>query len=104
MKVEISNKRENPLFNRLEVECVVEGDGATPSRSDLRSLLAKELGSQEDLVVIDRIRQPSGERRVYVSARVYQDAESVKVEAPYKIERMNKGKKEGDKDGGEEKA
>jgi small subunit ribosomal protein S24e len=82
MKIEISEKVENPLLQRTEIKFKVDhSNGPTPKRLDVRAQLAGQLGVTEEVVIIDKIasmygRQvASGIARVYSSRQVLEELE-----------------------------
>ncbi len=53
MELKISNKFENKLLNRTEIEAaVLHAKEPTPKRGEMRKLLAAQLGAEESLLVI----------------------------------------------------
>lgn len=72
MKVEIVEKKENPLLERLEIKFRVDHSSApTPRRLEVRSQLAAELGTDEELVVIQKLASTMGRQVASGIARVY---------------------------------
>lgn len=56
MKVDITQRRDNPMLNRREIEGKVDHkDEATPSAEALKELLGKELGTDKENMEIDKI-------------------------------------------------
>lgn len=90
MKLEITNRKDNPLFNRVEVVFEVRHDVETPSRSSVICELAKALKTDESLIVVDYIRQPFGVKMCYGKAKAYKSAEAMKVEPKHLLERAKK--------------
>jgi small subunit ribosomal protein S24e len=82
LKIEISEKVENPLLQRTDIKFKVDHSlGPTPKRLDVRAQLAGQLGVPEEVVIIDKLasmygRQvASGIARVYSSRKVLEDLE-----------------------------
>ena len=95
MKLDITNKNVNPLFNRTEVSFEIRHDAETPSRASVIKEIASALKSDENLVVIEYIKQPFGKKMCYGRARVYKSEQDMKVEPKHLLERAAKslGKK-----------
>lgn len=90
MKIEYDNKFVNPLFNRTEINFVISHEGITPSRKEVIKSIAEEFKASEELIILDYIRQPYGVKRCFGRAKVYKDAESIKIEPRYLVERAGK--------------
>ncbi|MEW6329382.1 MAG: hypothetical protein AB1468_04655 [Candidatus Micrarchaeota archaeon] len=97
MDLKINEKRENPIFNRTEVRFTAEFDSGTPSRKEVKELLAGKLGAEAELVVIDEMVQEFGKREVKGYAKAYKSRKSMEVEREYKMKR-DAGVKEGKKE------
>lgn len=76
--VEVVKNFENKLLNRHDVVARIDSNGATPSRQEIKSQLAKKLKVDEKLVVIDKVDTSFGTRAADVSAKVYKDEETLK--------------------------
>jgi len=89
MKIEITEKRENPLQERTEVRFVVDHEGeATPSRAKVREELAKVLKTDVNAVIIDNIGSQYGMNSSVVYAKIYKDVETAKrLESKYLLTR-----------------
>jgi len=71
LNVEITNKTENILLSRIEVEGKIEFSGtSTPSTEDVKKDVSKTLDVDKDLVVIKNINTMYGESRATI--KVYQ--------------------------------
>lgn len=114
MEIEIIEKRENPLLNRVEVKFRVKHEGEkTPERDLVKSDLADMLKTDKNLVIIDRIRPSFGVAMSFGYAKIYNSLEDVKKVEPEYILKRNKfgekveekktvkeeGKVEGEKEG-----
>jgi ribosomal protein S24E len=100
VKVEITNKQKNVLFNREEIEFSVEEAATTPARKDLREKIAALTNAKTELVIIGKINNAFGSKAVNGTARVYaNEADLKKTELPQIIGRnigqKRKGKKAG---------
>jgi len=89
MKVEIVERKENPLLERLEVKFRVDHSNApTPKRLEVRSQLAAELGVAEELVVIDKLASTTGRQVASGIARAYSSRERLEeLEPEYLLKR-----------------
>ena len=83
--MEIIDRKENPLLNRVEIEFRWNHEGqATPSRVDMLNGIASiEPGSNRDLIVIKDVNTRFGQSSTTGLGIVYSDAESMKVEPDY---------------------
>jgi len=80
MKVEITEKTENPMLKRTELKFFVDHEKApTPNRLEVRAQLASQLGAPEDLIVIEKIASLHGKQVASGIARVYSSKEQLDV-------------------------
>ena len=88
--MEIIERKENPLLNRVEIEFRWNHEGSpTPSRMDmLNSIASIEPGSKRDLIVIKNVNTRFGMSSTTGLGLVYADEESMKVEPSYMHERF----------------
>jgi len=90
MKLDLTSVKNNPLFNRQEIEFKLE-QATTPSRSNVRIGLAVVLKSELNQVYVRKSTTKSGTRVTVGTAHVYDDPEqALKVEPRYIIERNQK--------------
>ena len=83
MKVEIIEKSENPLFQRVEIKFKVDhAGGPTPKRLDVRAQLAAQLGVAEELVVIEKLAGAYGRQEASGIARAYNSKERLAALEP----------------------
>ncbi len=89
--MEIIDRKENPLLNRVEIEFRWNHEGAaTPSRTDMLNAVASiEPGSNRDLIVIKDVNTRFGIGSTTGLGLVYADKESMKVEPNYMHERFS---------------
>ena len=89
--MEIIDRKENPLLNRVEIEFRWNHEGAaTPSRIDMLNAVASiEPGSNRDLIVIKDVNTRFGMGSTTGLGLVYADKESMKVEPNYIHERFS---------------
>lgn len=74
MDAKILNQRENPLFNRKEVEVNIEASVA-PKISEAEEIIAKEFSSSPENVKIKKIRGNFGSNEFVITAKVYTSKE-----------------------------
>ena len=83
MKVEIVEKSENPLFQRVEIKLKVDHAGEpTPKRLDVRAQVAAQLGVAEELVVIEKLAGAYGRQEASGIARAYSSKERLEALEP----------------------
>ncbi|VVC71695.1 30S ribosomal protein S24e [uncultured archaeon] len=96
MDISVKEKKENKLLKRIEVRFVVEYEGATPSRKEVKEKLCVALNSKPELTVIDGMDQGFGKKVLSGYAKVYSTPEAVGVELPHVMLR-EKGEKKAPK-------
>ncbi len=91
LNIEITNNMENALFSRKDITFVLHHQGAqTPSRVELRQLLAAEVGTKTENVVVDGMTSTTGLAVTRGVARVYASADAArKVERAHLLKRNN---------------
>jgi len=97
MKLNIVQKKEEPLLSRINAEAEVTFDSATPSNKDIRRVLAKSLGKDEKLIDIKGIYNSYGLKQAKVLCYAYESEEAlskIKKEGKKAKEKAEKGKKE----------
>ncbi len=93
MKVQLLNSKKNRALNREELELEVTESKTTPSRKELVERIAETAGTKPELIVIQKIEQPFGSHTNRVSARAYENRETLeKTESKHLIGR-DKGEK-----------
>lgn len=79
MELEITDKTENKLINRTEVSFKVTHDKAkTPTRKEVKGVLADNLGAKKECVIIARMRSEYGNPVTNGYAKVYKTPEDLK--------------------------
>lgn len=78
MQIEIQGRHKNMFFHREEVKFELLNIKKTPSREEVRKALAAQLGSSDELVVVDEIDHEFGSTRVYGFAKKYDSVEDLK--------------------------
>lgn len=90
MDVEILQKIDNPLLNRVEIVTIVKHpNSSTPKREEIKKKLAAILGSKEELMVVRKILSVYGKpiSRVYIN--VYKDENTLRRVEPKHILKKN---------------
>ena len=84
MEIEITDKKENILFDRTEVKFNVLYEGEpTPKLLDVKSKLVALLDTKKELIVVDNIQPGYGEPKATGYAKVYgREASLLDVEKP----------------------
>ena len=85
--IKIINQRENPLFNRKEVEIMIETSVA-PKISEAEAFVAKEFSSSTDNVKIRKIKGRFGSKNFIITTNMYNSKEDKD-----KIEKKSKKEK-----------
>lgn len=94
MELKLTSVKKNPLFNRQEIEFMVE-QNKTPSRSNVRIGIAVAMKADLNQVYVREIETKSGSHVTVGSAHVYADpAQALKIEPKYIIERNQKAQPE----------
>ena len=68
--IKILQEKENPLFKRTEVELSLDSE-TTPSREDVKKIIAEKFSSNSENVSVKRIYGKFGYKIFKVSASVY---------------------------------
>lgn len=92
--MDITNRKENNLLNRVELEFSIKHtQKPTPGRKEMIDLIVKnEPGSKANLVILKRVNTRFGQALTTGSAHVYSDDESLKsTEMEYMIKRHAAG-------------
>jgi small subunit ribosomal protein S24e len=104
MELKIVSNKENALMGRKEIVFTLRHEGeTTPSRVQVRQLLASEVGSKTENVVIDSMESEYGLGKTTGTARAYKSAdEARKTERVHLLKRnalyVEKAKKEAKKE------
>lgn len=75
MKLEIKEKKENKLLGRLEIEGLLDFEGAIPSKETVKDFLAIELKADKNLLVVNHLYPKFSHSQVKVLAYLYQTPE-----------------------------
>jgi len=89
MDIEISQRKENKLLERLEVRFTVHHTGKnTPKRDEVAALLKNTLNTGSKVVVVDNLRSEFGRPATRGYAKVYDNKEAaLKVESNHLLVR-----------------
>ncbi|RLE42154.1 hypothetical protein DRJ48_04165 [Candidatus Woesearchaeota archaeon] len=96
MKVTISEERKNPLMNRTEYIGEIHFEAATPPRYEMKLAIAKHLKVNPELVIVKKVRNVFGEKRVLFKAHVYKSLKELEKVSKVLI-RKNKKPEAGEK-------
>ncbi|MEM1519944.1 MAG: 30S ribosomal protein S24e [Candidatus Korarchaeum sp.] len=91
MELELVKKRENPLLKRDELVFRVRFRGGTPSRKEIRELIARQLGKSPANIFIRRISTEYGKEEAIVLAMVYHSRAMALMIEPKHLVRRNEG-------------
>lgn len=88
-RIEVVEKRPNPLLNRLELDIVIYHlSGGTPSRFEVRKAIAEQFNAPLDCVIIRRLITEYGIGRTRGHVHVYESPERAReIEPEYLIAR-----------------
>jgi ribosomal protein S24E len=92
--LKIIKQRENPLFNRKEIEVSIEANVA-PKMREAEEFIAKEFSSHTDNVKIKKIKGRFGSNRFIITASIYNSKEDKeKIEPKSKKDKKTVDNKE----------
>ncbi|MBN1159842.1 MAG: hypothetical protein JXA43_01225 [Candidatus Diapherotrites archaeon] len=95
MQLEITNKEKQPLLHRTIITCDVKNE-KTPTRAEVKKLLSAKLGSDKELLYLQKIETSFGKNDFTVVAKLYDNKEFAdKIEASY-MKKRNEAKEEAD--------
>ncbi len=89
MKMEITERKENPLYHRVEVHFTVDHVGeCTPGRNAVAEEVAKQTKSKRDCVVVASVESVYGTGVSKGYAKVYDTKEdALRLEREYQLKR-----------------
>ncbi len=91
MEIKILEKRENPLLHRIEVKFEISHPkGKTPSRDEVRNLIAANMSADVSRVILDRVVTPFGSMVSEGTAKIYDSVEDAKKVEPEYVLIRNK--------------
>lgn len=96
MKMEITQKRENPLLKRTEVYFTVDHAGeSTPSKGAVVEAIAAQLKAAKDAIVLDSIESVFGTGKSNGYVKVYESKDAaLEYESEYLLKRNGISKPE----------
>lgn len=71
----ITEKKDNVLLQRLEVQGQLRFEGATPRKAEIRTLLGKQLSVDPELITLQGVRARFGHQAADIIAAVYPSQE-----------------------------
>lgn len=85
MELKILEKRNNPLLHRVEVRFeVIHPKEKTPTRDDIRNMLAANLNADKKRVILDSMYTKFGTPRTTGYAKIYETVEhAMRIEPEY---------------------
>jgi len=89
MNVNIVKKKDNKLFNRVEVTAEVVFDGTTPTRQDMRKSISAKLGTDPDLTILREVKTTFGKKLAIVIAHSYQTKDALISTEPEHIRKRH---------------
>ncbi|MFH1697269.1 MAG: 30S ribosomal protein S24e [Candidatus Diapherotrites archaeon] len=92
MKIEITERKQNPSLGREEILFAVTDTKSTPSRKDLRAKIAALCNAKEDCVAIGKVEERFGMHDVSGSANIYASKDAMDAIEPEFIVKRNVGK------------
>lgn len=89
MEIKVTEREENPLLDRVEINFKVDHTNApTPPRSEVLDELSDEMGVHKGLVVIEKLATPHGRQVASGIARIYRSRSNLEEFEPrYLLER-----------------
>ena len=91
MELEIASEKDNPFFNRKEVDFVLRFQGEkTPSREKARETIAAQYGHKKNLVIIDFMKPTTGKAEAAGYAKLYRSEGEAKKHEREHILLLNK--------------
>ena len=91
MELKIIDKKDNPLFNRKEIEASISAE-VTPDKQAVRKLISEKLSTIPEVIKLKGIHGRFGSKNFTVKANVYYS-----IEDKEKIEPKSKKEKEEEK-------
>lgn len=91
MELELVSRRENSLLKRDELVFRVRFRGGTPSRRELREMIARHLGKSPANIFIRRISTEYGKEEALVFVMAYHSRAMALMMEPKHIIRKNEG-------------
>lgn len=89
MELKIIQEKENPLFNRKEIQMSVEAE-VTPSRNEIEDLIAKKFSTPSGNISLKGIHGKFGSKTFRVMANIYASKEDKEDIEPKKEKKETK--------------
>lgn len=77
MEVHIKQRKDNPVLQREDFECLINFEGPTPNKEAVKELVGKALAANVDLITVNRMLQQFGLQQVVVYGCVYKSKEAM---------------------------
>lgn len=77
MELDVVERKVNPFFMREEIRFTVRHEDRTPSREEVKKVIASTVGWDEGLIVIVELQPKLGKRECDGVAHLYKDRESM---------------------------
>ncbi len=103
MEIRVESERYNPLLKRkeLHLRIIYWGEGATPTRQEVREKLAGLFNAELDRIVVHYIKPEFGKQEAKCYAKIYDTPEDLKSIEEDHIIRRNFGGGEEESEEGE---
>ena len=105
MELEVVDKKENPLLNRIEIKFrIVHEAASTPARKDVREAIAKMMGTAKEKVVVAHLSsifgkaESSGYAKIYKTKKEAMTVEIEKIKRKHGLTEPKKEKKKAEAD------
>jgi ribosomal protein S24E len=95
MELEITEKNDNPLLHRQEIQIVIRHENkGTPMRKEVIQNLSEQLKAKKDLIVIDHMKNKYGKTETQGYAKIYANIEALnRIETKPSIARQKPSEK-----------
>ena len=93
--MEITEKNDNPLLHRQEIQIVIRHENkGTPRRKEVIQSLSEQLKAKKDLIVIDHLKNKYGKTETRGYAKIYANVEALnRIETKPSIARQKPSEK-----------
>ena len=78
MDFSITHEEKKPLLHRKDVSGRIAYEQSTPSRADIRKMVAEKLKAKEEMVLVTKVLPEIGSPSAKVEIRVYDDEKAMK--------------------------
>ncbi|MCD6547674.1 MAG: hypothetical protein J7K22_03935 [Nanoarchaeota archaeon] len=85
MEIKIISETENKVIPRKELNIEVDYEQAPPKRIEVRDALAEQLKKEKNLVIVKKLANVFGQRKMFGNVNVYEKDEDVKKYEPKHI-------------------